>query len=351
MKILLVRFRQIGDALLSSVLCNSLKKSFPDSQIDYVVYDFITPLFENHPYIDNVISITSEERKNPFKYFMKTWKITRTKYDIVIDLMGTPKSELFTLLSPNAKFRIGPYGSKKKIFRGNTYTHGVYEPKNAIDQCDKFLKLLTPLKEAKYNIIYDHNFVLGLTSHEKIIMNKKMVDSGIDFSKKVFAFAVNSRRPEKVYPIENMKKLVTLTLNKYPDCQIVLFYSPDEKEFIKNFHEELKNNIRIFSNIQTKSIRELATLISQCDLFIGNEGGPRHLAQAINLPSLSIWRHGIRKDWLPNKSDWNRGISTEDFKDTIPNYDELNQWEKYALITPEKVLEEIIDMVNKYVKK
>lgn len=350
MKILLVRFRQIGDALLSSVLCNSLKKSFPDSQIDYVVYDFITPLFYNHPYIDNVISITNEERKNPFKYFMKAWKVTRTKYDIVIDLMATPKSELFTLLSPKATFRIGTYGSRKKRFRGNTYTHGVFEPKTSVDQCDKFLKLLAPL-ETKYNIIYDHDFVLGLTSDEKITMNKKMINSGIDFSKKVFAFAVNSRRPEKVYPVENMKKLVNLTLDKYPDSQIILFYSPDEKEFVKNFHKELNNNPRIFSNIETKSIRELAVLISQCDLFIGNEGGPRHLAQAVKLPSLSIWRHNIRKDWLPNKSDWNRGIATEDFKNTISNYDELNHWEKYALITPEKVLDEVIDMVNKYVKK
>ncbi|WP_374118361.1 glycosyltransferase family 9 protein, partial [uncultured Fusobacterium sp.] len=36
MKILVVRFKQIGDAVLSSAICNTLKKSFPESEIDYV---------------------------------------------------------------------------------------------------------------------------------------------------------------------------------------------------------------------------------------------------------------------------------------------------------------------------
>ena len=63
MKILVVRFKQIGDSILTGPLCYSLKKSFPDAQVDYVVYDHIAPLFEKNKYIDNVISITKEERK------------------------------------------------------------------------------------------------------------------------------------------------------------------------------------------------------------------------------------------------------------------------------------------------
>ena len=66
MKILVVRFKQIGDSILTGPLCYSLKKSFPDAQVDYVVYDHIAPLFEKNKYIDNVISITKEERKNTF---------------------------------------------------------------------------------------------------------------------------------------------------------------------------------------------------------------------------------------------------------------------------------------------
>lgn len=62
-KILVIRFKQIGDAILSSVICKNLK-----------------------------------ERKNPFKYLKKVWEVTREDYDIVIDIMSTPKSEFFLSL-------------------------------------------------------------------------------------------------------------------------------------------------------------------------------------------------------------------------------------------------------------
>ena len=71
MKILVVRFKQIGDSILASPMCNTLKKTFPDAEIDYVLYEHVSPIFKNHKYIDNVISITKEEQKNPFKYIAK----------------------------------------------------------------------------------------------------------------------------------------------------------------------------------------------------------------------------------------------------------------------------------------
>lgn len=33
MKILVVRFKQIGDAILSSVICKSLKETYPDAKV------------------------------------------------------------------------------------------------------------------------------------------------------------------------------------------------------------------------------------------------------------------------------------------------------------------------------
>ena len=135
MKILIIRFKQIGDAVLSSVLCNTLKKSFPDAEIDYVLYEHISPLFQDHKYIDNVISITKEEQKNPLKYILKVWKVTRKKYDIIIDIMSTPKSEIFSLFSMDSKYRIG----RAKKYRGFIYTDKVEEPEYAKDKVDKFL--------------------------------------------------------------------------------------------------------------------------------------------------------------------------------------------------------------------
>lgn len=342
MKILIVRFKQIGDSILASPICNTLKKTFPDSEIDYVVYDHISPIFENHKYIDNVISITKKERKNPFLYLLKVWKVTRKKYDIVIDIMSTPKSEMFTLFSLGSKYRIG----RKKKHRGYTYNYKIEEPRDAKDKVDKFLRMLKPL-EKEYDVKYDNNYVINITDEEKKYMREKMEKAGINFSKPVLACAINSRVPHKIYPIENMTKVIKDLLNDL-DIQIIFYYSPDEKAFAKNVHENLlKNDKRIFSNIETKSIRELGMLLANCDMFFGNEGGPRHLAQSLDIPSFAIFSpNAEKKEWLSNASERHQGVESTDIcKDfTGMSYEEI-----YRIITPEYIEKKVKEMFKRFV--
>ena len=43
-KVLVVRFRRVGDAVVSSVICNTLRLNFPDAEIHYVLNEAIAPL-------------------------------------------------------------------------------------------------------------------------------------------------------------------------------------------------------------------------------------------------------------------------------------------------------------------
>ncbi|WP_195483435.1 glycosyltransferase family 9 protein [Fusobacterium varium] len=342
MKILIIRFKQIGDAVLSSVICNTLKKSFPEAEIDYVVYEHIAPLFKNHPYIDNIISITKDEQKNPLKYIAKTWKVTRKKYDIVIDIMSTPKSEMFTLFSLKSKYRIG----RRKKYRGFTYTHKISEPVDSKDKVDKFLKILAPLEE-EYKILYDNNYIINISQDEKENMRRKMIKAGIDFSKPVFICATNSRRPEKIYPPKKMKEVINKVIEEF-NSQVILFYSPDEEAFIKEIHRELNNNKNIFSNVETTSIRELAALISNCDMFFGNEGGPRHIAQSLDIPSFAIFSpKSSKKEWLANPSKKHQGVEP---KDIYPECGSLSYKDCYSLIQPDYIVNKIKDIYNNFIK-
>lgn len=345
MKILVVRFKQIGDSILASPICNTLKNTFPNAEIDYVLYEHVTPLFKNHKYIDNIISITKEEQKNPFKFLTKVWKTTRKKYDIIIDVMSTPKSEFFSLFSLGAKYRIG----REKRWRGYSYNYKISEPKEAENKIEKFLCMLKPL-EKEYTLKYDHNFQINISSEEKLYLKNKMINAGINFSKPIIACAVNSRVPYKVYPIDYMVEVIKTLLNDLKDIQIIFYYSPDEKEFAKNVHENLLNNDkRIFSNIETKSIRELAMLLANCDLFFGNEGGPRHLAQALDIPSFAIFSPtSSKKEWLVYGNERHQGIAPNDI---TTNFDKMTSIEIYRLIKPEYVVKKVEELFYKYIIK
>ena len=99
MKILVIRFYHLGDTILTSILCNSLKHSFKDAQVDYLTYAPFGELFEHNASIDTVISISQNERRKPLKYLQTAWKIAANKYDIIIDAQGSSKSGFISLFS------------------------------------------------------------------------------------------------------------------------------------------------------------------------------------------------------------------------------------------------------------
>ncbi|WP_278538880.1 glycosyltransferase family 9 protein, partial [Fusobacterium varium] len=166
-------------------------------------------------------------------------------------------------------------------------------------------------------------------------------------SKPVFICAANSRRPEKIYPPKKMKEVINKVIEEF-NSQVILFYSPDEEAFIKEIHRELNNNKNIFSNVETTSIRELAALISNCDMFFGNEGGPRHIAQSLDIPSFAIFSpKSSKKEWLANPSKKHQGVEP---KDIYPECSSLSYKDCYSLIQPDYIVNKIKDIYNNFIK-
>lgn len=349
-KILVVRFKRIGDSILSLPLCHSLKLTFPNAQVDFVLYEDIVPLFLNHPYIDNVISIKKDEQKNIFKYLKKVKEINKNNYDIVIDIMSTFKSEIFCLFASKAVYKIGRY----KKYRGFFYTHKMKEP-DSLNKIDKFIKqLLSPLEKDGFNLKISHELKFFPTIEDNKKYRKIFENSGVDFSKPVIAFSIYSRVSTKIYPIDEMKKVVQYLIDKY-DAQIIFFHTPDQREAVQKIHREMQNDKNIFSNIFTPTIKDLVSLLENCDYFIGNEGGARHLAQSLDLPSLGIY-HPVSdlKEWLPFPSDKNMGISPhvllEEYSMTLEDYNKLEHENKFRLIKVEHIFK-LIDQLMTNNKK
>src|SRR5215207_6548278 len=54
-KVLLVRLRSIGDTVLATPSLFALKRFLPNVEVDVLVEDWVAPLLNNHPHIDNVV--------------------------------------------------------------------------------------------------------------------------------------------------------------------------------------------------------------------------------------------------------------------------------------------------------
>ena len=136
-----------------------------------------------------------------------------------------------------------------------------------------------------------------------------------------------------------MTKVLKYILNNY-DYQLLLFYTPNEKEYTVNLAEELQND-RVFYSIETKDVRDLAKLMANSDYYFGNEGGARHIAQAVELPGFAVFSpDASKKDWLVNNGNIDYdGIEASDILGN--SVYSMSEKERYDVITPGEVIKRL----------
>lgn len=352
-RILIIRFRRVGDAILSSILCSSLKRTFPEATIDYVLNEEISSLFTHHPDIDNIISFSKDELKSTFTYAKKVKKIMKEgQYDIIIDTRSTIRTSLFSLFSPKTPYKIGRKKSYNIFHNYTVNNHFLeYNPDNGPSEniIDLTLKLLKPL-EKDFSITYDRKFQLYITEEEKKKYANYLLQKKVDLSKPIIICAIATRLTYKMWNKKNMADILQKILSYNEDVQLIFNYGgAKEKNIAKQIHEEMHYHPRVFSDIDANNLRELAVLVSLSKSFFGYEGGPRHIAQALDIPAFAIYPPGVGKQrWLPNPSHAYQGIEAEEISRELAESD-ISYQEKISLITVEEVWNRLAPMLAQYI--
>lgn len=349
MNILVIRFRQMGDAILATALLNTLRHNFPEAQIHFVLNERIAPLFNGHPSIDRLITFTDDERHHALSYVRKIWRIVHeTHYDVIIDLRSTFNTMLFALFSPSSKYRIGmDKGYTKIAFNhtlepcANRYSMVEYDTRYALP-----LQSLRPIEQVI-------NFTLQITEEEKQVFSTYLTSQGIDLSRPVMLANVTAKLPSKIWMEDRMVWVLNRFLIQYPEYQIIFNYAPGkEEENARRIYSKLGKPQQVFIDVQAHSSRELVAMSGLMTLFFGNEGGARHIAQAAGCPSLAICApENSKKVWIPQTHVLAEGISPidtlADHHLSEHNYRQLTREEKYGLVTQEYVWNRLQEFMKK----
>ena len=351
MRIIVIPLKQIGDCIVALPVCESLKKTYPDAEIDIVLYDPITGIAENNPSISNIITLSRADRKHPLKYIKRRLELRKRKYDISIDTLTIYSSGTIGLLS-GAKIRIGFSSNIDRtiLFYNRTVPFIEYE--------NKVTNNLNTLKALGDEIKYVRDLKVYILEEEKKRLKDRMVEKGIDFKRPVFAFQVQSKMPYKMWPLENYIEVINYCIDEY-DAQIILPWGPGEEKYVKIAKEKINRDKDVFCNINTNNIRELGMMFCNCDIFIGCDGGPRHLAEAVGLPTYAIFAPSVntlKRVWNPNTGlkfqaiEVNDilGLSLDDYIKLLKTFEKGSPeaFKYYRMITPERVIREISAMMN-----
>ena len=272
-KILVIKFGGIGDILLTTPVLPNLKSYFPEAEINFLTLRHSRDILIDNPYLSRAFTYDKSEDKS----WCLIKNIRSQKYDLVIDLFGNPRTALITFLS-GAKYR---FGFK---FRGRNYAYNIKikgrggEVHNVEFNLDSLRKLEIPITSRKMYLPF--NIVHREFADEFIKSNN------ID-SKKIIGISKTGGWESKRYKRDDYVELIN-RLNELYDVNIILFWgNKKEKENCEYIKVKIaKRNVFL---IPDSPIRYLGAIISRCDLVIGNDSGPLHIAVAVGVPTLGIY--------------------------------------------------------------
>lgn len=294
MKILVIQQKRIGDVLTSTIICNNLKKKYPDSTIDYMCYPNSVDVLIENPNIDNIIPLSNKIRKSYISLFKFIFQIRRKRYDAVIDVYCKLETNLITLFS-GAKYKV----SYKKWYSFLFYNY-TYERFDAIKSehglaIENRLLLLKPFVESK---IIDVKPKIFLKDFEIMEAKSLLTKSNINKEKNpLIMFGILGSEVYKTYPLTKMAKIIDFTVEE-TNADIIFNYIPDQKdqaiEIYNYCNEKSKKNIHF--DLYFTELRPFLALLSQCDMLIGNEGGSVNMAKALDVATFSIFTPSVRKE-------------------------------------------------------
>ncbi|WP_426094667.1 glycosyltransferase family 9 protein [Flavobacterium sp. DSR2-3-3] len=313
MKILVIQQKMIGDVLVSSILCDNLRKAYPKAQIDYMVYESTIAVLQGNTSFDNLILFREKHQKSKWEYFKLLKSIRAEKYDIVIDAYSKLESWLVVLFSA-AKQKIS-YWKKGRDF---LYTDTVKRKKIATTNLgliiEQRLALLNPLH---LDIELETFPRIYVTKEENDFATSLFKSHGINQSKKTIMVSIIGSSTDKTYPRKYMSQLVDFIADKR-DVNILFNYFPKQIEDAKKIYDGCKESTKhkIYFSILGKSIREFIAIMNHCDMIIGNDGGAINMAKALEKSSFIIFSPWIdKKGWATFEDGINHvSLHLQEFK-------------------------------------
>jgi len=353
-KILVIQNKRIGDVLIASVIAQNMKTVFPDSQIDYLVYDFTTGVIENNPNIDNIIAVNEKELKQ-FKFMRRLIKqVKNNKYDIIFDPYSKLQSRIICYFS-GAKMRIGfQKRGKNPWFKFYTHTVPLLEEKKhisgkAIEDRINMFNTFFPL--AQNQIDYEPHIVLTQNEQQYNKLNK--------YNKPAIMLGVLGSTPQKSMPYQYIVALIDHITATY-NVNVLFNYAPHQKADALSIYNQCQNKSNIILDIYEDSIRGFITLMNKCELLVGNEGGIVHISKALNKPTFTIFSPYVLKEHWASFEDGKKHTSIHLLEEKPNLFDEFsveqrrkieeNPHELYQMLTPEMILKKLTPFLDFHLK-
>jgi lipopolysaccharide heptosyltransferase I len=281
-RILIVRLSAIGDVVRVLPALHSLRRKYPNAQIDWAVEAKSADVVEGHPSVDR--TLVFERPKNLFaasKSFLSFCRqIRRNRYDIVLDFHGILKTGVITWFS-GAEQRFGfarPRARELSYLFTNRKALLPSPDLNRVEENLLLCDLLSPKRSPLDVTIY-----VPVEIQEDI---DDYIESTFEGGKRIVAIHPPVERFEKQWPLAYYAELADLLLAD-GRFEVLLTWGPGQFKMVEEVRSQARRNPIIAPEIT--SLKHYAWLVHRADLYVGGDTGPMHIAAAMGTPVVAIF--------------------------------------------------------------
>jgi ADP-heptose:LPS heptosyltransferase len=283
-RILVIRLRRLGDLLLTTPTLRAIRSAYPAARIEVLAQAGFQQALIGNPYIDDVLVL-----EPGFAALGRLLIVCRRRnYDVVLDLQSSSRSAPFVLAS-RARIRVGWQKRSGRDWVYNRLVRGWNDPIYVARNTFRMAAVIGVPPQR------DLHLELAVPAAERANAARLFARAGIDSARPIIALSVVATAAYKAWPPEYYAALAD-RLIKTHGAQVVLTNGPGELEQVRAVVKRMHQRPALWDYGQT-TIQGLAALYERCQLWIGNDGGPKHIATAAGCPTIVIIDSGSARVW------------------------------------------------------
>ncbi len=252
--ILFIKDDEIGDLCYSIPVFAMIKKQYPNAKSTLLCKPFAKGLVMADPNLDRIFT---------------NWTEIKDKYDLIIELRGTWKSNWYALKTlPKYRLDRGSVKLKNK-FSGKRLHETDINYKIVESLIDDENKMFTP--------------VLFQLKEDELEADEFLVSNNLS------RFAVmhtSTRRELKKWPIDRFQKIAVYLKEKY-QLDIVFIGDKNDIADIKKLQTAIP--FQTYSTAGVLSLGAFGALVKKATIYIGNDSGPLHISALNGIPSIGLY--------------------------------------------------------------
>lgn len=281
-KILCLRLRSMGDAVLMTPALAALRKGFAGAEVHVVLARELCPLLEGHPYLDRLHPL---ERSATGRLALAA-RLRSLGFDIVINFHGGPTSTLLTAAA-GARVCVGRFtyrfsrlythrvGDPEAIFGDPAASHTVHAQASLVAALGIPVADLTPRLQVKPS------------ARERV--DRRLAARGVE-PRGFVLLQPSASFATKKWPAERFVALGQ-ELRRRTGREVLVSLPSNGRGLAAAFSD--------FPVAADLPPDDLVALSAGSALYVGNDSGPMHVAAALGVPVVAIFGSSNPRRWHP----------------------------------------------------